>query len=1487
MLELALLAALAYIPLLLTKPGMVASDTKQYLYLDPGMFLRQVASLWDPQFAGGMVTHQYIGYLLPQGPFYWLLSILHVPVWVAQRLWAGSLLFLAGSGVRYALRVLDLRGPGPAVAGVIYQLSPYAMQYIERISAILMPWSGLGWMLGFAILAVRRGGYKYPALFALVVALAGGTNATSLIFACLAPLLWLVYVLVTQDVPRRRVFAAGVRMAALSLAVSLWWAVALVVEGKYGISVLRYTETLPAIAQTSAASEVTRGLGYWYFYGTDRLGSGVSSSVEYTQNLGLVAVSFLVPALGFLGALMSRFRERAYFVMVAFVGLVLSVGVHPYGEPSLVGAVLKAAMHDTTPGLALRSTDRATPLVVLGLAALAGAGLSALWARRRLIAAPAAALGVVLAVVNAAPLMTGLAVDPHFDRQSHLPAYFASSAAYLDSKGSSTRVLIEPGENWADYTWGNTIDQIWSGILTRPSIQRQQLIDGSNQTADLLSAFDLTLQQGTYEPSTLAPIARLLSAGDVVLESDERYWHWGTPDPSATWLLFKRPPAGIGTPVAFGAPRSNVAPAAYGPLDEAALGVPPRAAPPPPLAVFPVHDARPIYRAEPAGAPLVLDGSGAGIVDAAGAGLLADNPTIIYSGSLSGSQALGAEALPTGAVLVLTDTNRKELRRWSSVAANIGETLPAQPGPPTSDPTAQALPIFASSSNSAETIATYSGAHSVAASSYGNPIEFTPEDRPAMAVDGSPSTAWLTSWLTAAGGQWLQVAFDHRVGATWLRLLQPYPEDRERWITQVTVTFDGGRPLTVQLGAASRQAQGQIVRFAQRHFSVLRVTIDHTRSAAGAVAAGTAVGLAEITIPGVTVHETLQLPTDLLSTLGTASLRHRLVIVLTRDRVGPYPPRTDPELFIARSFSLPTGRAFAIAGTARISATASNKQIDRTLGGSGVFDGESVTSDTRLPGDLNARAAMALDGNPATAWTSAFGADGQVRGQLTIRLRRPIRFDGMRMQVVADGRHSVPTWIRISTNEHSSELVGLPSIQDRTRPGSVVTVPLHFAAVTGSVIRISVVGVRSETSVDWYNGTPRVLPFSVAELGIPGAQLRAERAAAQIPVDCRDDLMTVDGLPVWLDVRGTVGTATNGGGLAVTGCGPDAGGLRLGPGSHVVVTSSGTTTGIELDRIVFDSASGGGASRLQPGGSPAPVAGTLGSSGSRALRVPAVRVAQSTATSARLLVTGATSPFWLVLGEGLNTGWNAAIVGGRSLGSPTLIDGYANGWYVVPHGSTAFTVDLVWEPQPEIDAALVVSGLAILGCVVIALEPIRRARRARVRSFSKPEPPVPTAVTPEKLASQVAVSGRGLAPGRALMVSGTSGLVAFVVIPGAWGQLVAVVIAALTYVAGRLGRPRLVLGAAAILAISATGAMTVVSQALNRFPPNSLWPAHFDAVSVVALSAFVALVADAAVETVTARGGGGQAEPGTLVAKGRGLLSRVVRVVERGSRGST
>ncbi len=200
-----LLALLAYVPLLLTHPGRVVADTKTYLYLDPGRLLVRAVSMWDPHIGLGTVTHQNIGYLFPMGPLYWLTHLLGVPAWVAQRLWLGTILLFAGLGMLYLMRTLKVRGPGVAVAAVVFLLSPYALDFSARLSVILLPWAGLPWMLALVIPLLREDrGWMYPAWFAITVQLIGGVNATALVFAGIAPVAWIIYAALVRDVARKR-----------------------------------------------------------------------------------------------------------------------------------------------------------------------------------------------------------------------------------------------------------------------------------------------------------------------------------------------------------------------------------------------------------------------------------------------------------------------------------------------------------------------------------------------------------------------------------------------------------------------------------------------------------------------------------------------------------------------------------------------------------------------------------------------------------------------------------------------------------------------------------------------------------------------------------------------------------------------------------------------------------------------------------------------------------------------------------------------------------------------------------------------------------------------------------------------------------------------------------------------------------------------------------------------------------------------------------
>ncbi len=1461
-------AALAFVPMVASQPGTVTDDTKTYLYLDPGRYVRQAVSLWDPNVAMGTVTHENIGYLLPMGPFYWVLAELHVPLWVAQRLWMGALLFAAGAGMLYLCRVIGLTGPGRYLASVGYMFTPYVLQYAGRISVILMPWAGLPWMIAFTVLALRRGGWKYPALFALVVALVSGINASSILYVGVGPALWLPYsVLVARDATWRRAWGVAWRIGLLSAFVSLWWAVGLEVEAAYGINVLKYTETVPATSSTSVASEILRGLGYWYFYGSDRIGAWTQASVAYTQAGWLMVLSFTVPALAFLAAAFVRWRQRAYFALLVVVGMVLAVGAYPFTHPTGVGSLLKALMVDTTAGLAMRSTDRASPLILLSLAVFLGAGVSAVARRVRRTGLLIGLFGLAAVAGASAPLWTGAIIANGFTQPATPPAYVEQAARTLDAEHQSTRVYALPGNNFAAYRWGDTIDTVYPGLMTRPFVTHEQQIMGSLATADVLNAVDNPLQNGTMDWNTLAPMASLMSAGDVLVQYDQQFERYNIPNPQQVALDLATTPPGLSDPVSYGAPVPNVSSVPY--LDEAALSRPTNQGWTSPLVSYTVADPRPIVRTESLQDPLVVDGDASGVVNASSVGLLAGNPTILYAGTLDTDATLRASVLARPADLVVTDTNRKQAFEWNTLSENTGYTETAAQGPDTSDPSDAPLNLFPKAPPDAQTTAVLAGISSVTASSYGSSITYLPEDQPAAALDGNTQTAWVADSFKVPTGQWWQVSLTEPTTVGSVRLTQPVSSDADRWITKVTLTFDGKDPVTATLGPVSRTVTGQDITFPARSFSTLRITITGYQVAQhhASLLFESAVGFAEVAIPGVHVAATVSMPQDLLRSVGPASQADPLTLIMTRLRASGSPPRTDTETTLSRTFWLPTARTFALTGSARISGLVPDDEIDRLIGRPGSdHTGVVAYSQGRLPGDLQVGAINTLDGNTATIWEPGFGATHQAGEWLEYDLPSPITFDSLDLKVVADGEHSVPTSLTVSTASGSA-VVPLPAIADGRIPGSVVDVPLSIPPVTASQIRITFTAVRLEYTVNYNSQAPEAMPIGIAEVGIPPLDAFYRPPPAQIPASCTDTLLAVDGAPIYVQVSGTSAAALDRDALDVSLCGPDAGGLALGPGDHTVASAPGQTVGFDIDQLVLASAPGGGPTPLSPGGPlPAPPI----------TPTPVARVVSQTPTAVHIAISGVaagTTPFALVMGQSLNAGWETT-AGGHTLGDPTLVDGFANEWTVDPaalgdalHGGT-LSVTLQWLPQRRVDIALAVSTVAIVVCLVLAFLPRRRRRLprrprwlprtgrwahlrwpGRLRPSSTPAP----AAVPELHADDspllvvpFASEGRRAPVVTTGLVGVATGGVAAVVAAPATG----LVVGAATVVALLVPRTRLLLGLAAVSCVVAAGAYVVVEQASFHFTTGGTWPSNFTVAGSLTWAGVVFLGADATVESV-------------------------------------
>jgi len=296
-----LFAAITFLPLSLGGRGRLNADTKLYLYLDPGELMQRARTMWDSVVGGGGVTHQAIGYLWPMGPYYWLTHDLGIPAWLAQRWWIGGIQFFAALGVLALLRHLLPRHPAQLVGAALYGLSPFILGEATSQSALLLPYAALGWLTLCVVLAVEDGGWRWPAVFALITATAGSINGSSLFFVLVGALLWLPYaVFGARTASLRAGIATLFRLGSLTLLMSLWWIVAYAVGGAFGLPILAISENVNTTSGPASAAEVLRGLGYWLFYGRVGGAPGLPDLAGPYLTVSLILVSFAVPVLALL-----------------------------------------------------------------------------------------------------------------------------------------------------------------------------------------------------------------------------------------------------------------------------------------------------------------------------------------------------------------------------------------------------------------------------------------------------------------------------------------------------------------------------------------------------------------------------------------------------------------------------------------------------------------------------------------------------------------------------------------------------------------------------------------------------------------------------------------------------------------------------------------------------------------------------------------------------------------------------------------------------------------------------------------------------------------------------------------------------------------------------------------------------------------------------------------------------------------------------------
>lgn len=1293
---------------------MVAADNKLYLYLDPIRFLGQVPFIFSPQTWLGTVTFQHIGYLMPYGPYYALTYLIKIPTWIAQRILTATLLFSAGAGIYYLSRTLNLAKDAQLVASLSYMLSPYSLQYLNRISDILLPFCALGWLLGFAIKATMSNSFRYPALFALVVAIIGGTNGSSLLFVLIAPVLWLIYSWIKlHEIDFKKFLKTLLLFGFFSLLVSIWWMLAYLIDLRYGLNILKFTETVQATTSTSSASEVLRGLGYWFYYGTSGAGPWAISSVGYEEHLWLILISFLLPSLSLLSAALIKWQHKGFFILLMTIGVVISVSAYPFNSPSLLGDLFKIFMLKTTFGYALRSADRATPLVVASTSILLATGVHSFLKYLSLkktnfnkYKSWALTAVMTIIVLNYPSLYNQQLLTPQYVRPSNLPNYYYQAADYLNHHSNNSRILVEPGDVSSVFSWGVTTDPILPALTKRPIVQRDQVVGGTAASLDLITSLDNQFQNDTIDPNTIAPIARLMSVGDLVIQSDLAYWIYDLPDPRQVYAELTPTPNGLSKPTSFGKPVANLPPKnqkIY--IGEQVLPKSSRLLWPAPLMVYPVDNPRPIYRTESTLNPVILDGSADGLIEASGANLLANNPTIFYYGSLakkSESKILQL-LLSEHPQLILTDSNAKEAHRWGgSILNTTGEIETASQRFNPADYGNQPLILFPTKNGSSETVTIYEGIKQVEASAYGNQVNYMVGQRPYLAIDGNPSTAWEFSLQAYSPPQWWQVTFLTPITIGKIALSQDLPDQSQVYITKVTLTFDGKNPITFKLNRSSLTPAGQTLTFKPQTFTTLRITIDSVKYREHTHTGTYNVGFSTVNIGGIQAGYLVRTPIDMLSNLSSASMNDRLTILLSRRREGGPLGEPQPELYLSREIYLPVSRTFSISGEVNLSNLASDQTIDEILGRSDNFANAFVArSSGHTPGYLTTIASQAFDGSPQDAWEPGSGEDNQIGAWIELDAAHLISFNNISFRVLNDKLHSVPTKIQLST-EQGTRILNLPKIPVGKNLGSTYKVSFRFPAMAGRHIRLTILAIKARFQRAGIDQPYFALPIGISDIKLPGVKM--PKYPKEIPQKCYDDLLYLNGvplpnnqstgIPIPIKLIGSTKNALDGKEIKFVGCGSSSNGVTLNEGYNTITSNPGSVTGISIDNLYLDSAAGG---RPEPLTTNHTLVAEKSSNNKNKLKI-----LKNSSTYSSVIISHDMKPFWFILGESFNNGFKIKATN-AVVSRDQLIDGFANGWLLKPTSPEPIRITLYFYPQVYLNWSLIFSAIVFLLLLAIAI----------------------------------------------------------------------------------------------------------------------------------------------------------------------------------------
>ena len=1229
----------AFVVLLANDPGRMFFDTKLSVDLNPWGYYASLWHLMDPLNTFGALNNQAVGYALPMAPFYLAGHLAHVPVWLIERLWLALIIAVGFGGLVKLAEALGIGSSASRVlAGLVFALWPTFTIVIGSTSSAALPGMLAPWAVLPLVGAVRGRllGWSCFRSGAVVLCMSG-VNATVTIDALLLPGLFiLVYARGRRLIALALCWAAAVAMA------TAWWALPLLLQGRYAFNFLPYIEQSATTTGTMSAAATLRGAGNWTAYlnlGTPWLPAGwalVSTPMP-------IIAGAIAAASGLYGLAQRNLPYPAW--------LRLCLGVAAAGALAGYGGALGGPFHGPVDHLLngvlapFRNVYKLEPVIAvvlaLGLAHAAAGWLS----RSRAVRSPAGRLQRVFAVeawVGVGLVLVGLAL-PYLSGQvlnpgsfSAVPRYWYQVAAFLAARSPLNTALVVPADAHGDYLWGDPIDDPLVALASSPWAQAGLVPYGGAGAQILLDTAETAIESGE-QVSGLAGYLQRAGVRYVVVRNDLDPRQVGYT--SAALVHQTLALSGF----------SRVA--AFGPLIGGAQ-LEPRATRAQ-QAALPSYPAVEVYAAAssslspvttlPVSRTVLVNGGPDSLLQLTGQGLLGPGQPAVIAGDALVSRP---------AAWAVTDGQRREDTLFGLVNANVSDTYTATETNPAGagqlgragGPPRQLLPVPAAGHL---TVAVLSGAASVTASSYGSWIADTQQDDPVNAFDGNPATAWAEGNERTPVGQWIQINFDRPLDLPPSVAIRLLDDSTDREIASVLRVSTAAGTATTDVAATGAVQPLHVV---PGRTGWLRITIT---GAARVSLAYPGAGISDVLIPGVRVTRLLQ-PAEDPAGVSAPSVAFSFHQQVPSPFANADPAATAP---MARSFTVARPAAFRLQASAL---ARPGPGLDTLLGrfdapGPGVLEVSVASTPGAEPPGFPA---SLISGSARTPWTAdstspVIHLRWQGQRQIGSLIVRP-----------AAGLPSTPLTVKITS-------------PDGTREASIGAGGLvRFATpLTTDRIDVSFPRVRQATIVT-LTGQLETLPVRLSQLSVPAlAGLRAVTPSAQatFSLACgQGPALTVDGQVYQTSVSGTLGELSQYLPLPVRLCAP-GGALSLGAGRHTLTAATPGTFAV--------------ADLSLASGAPSPAA-------SGASRVVAIRSWQP--DQDRLSI-GRGAAAYLEVHENYNPGWAASLTG-QPL-TPVRLDGWQQG-FVVPAGAGG-TITLTFRPAATYHVALIASLLAV--AILLAL----------------------------------------------------------------------------------------------------------------------------------------------------------------------------------------